>query len=142
MRLPQAFQMEVIRTHAIRAKASGTMGDAATLIDYVSKVFELPYEKAATVTMRKYGIRYAEKAYAGRQSGFTLKDPSRNSCMYSHFLPDLARKNIKKRRAKKLCPIPYSQPMSKSFSSTQGRKRSWPLHCFDLRSFVFFFNIV
>lgn len=79
MRLPQAFQMEVIRTHAIRAKASGTMGDAATLIDYVSKVFQLPYDKAATVTMRKYGIRYAEKAYAGRQSGFTLKDPSKDA---------------------------------------------------------------
>lgn len=78
MRNPQSFQVEMIRVLAIRARTTGTVGDAATLAKYVAKVYEVSYVKACEACRKMYGIIPADAAYAGRVSMYTAKNPSKD----------------------------------------------------------------
>ena len=78
MRNPQSFQVEMIRVLAIRARTTGTVGDAATLAKYVAKVYAVSYGKACEACHKMYGIPVAEVCYAGRVSMYTAKNPGKD----------------------------------------------------------------
>lgn len=71
MKKPQSFMLEVIRTSAIRARATRTEADAAALAIAVVRAFGCSYEQAAHACRTKYGVSIADKSAAGRSATCT-----------------------------------------------------------------------
>ena len=68
----------MIRSLAIRARTTGTVGDSATLCQYVAKAFGVSYARASEACRAQYGVLVVEAAYAGRVSMYTAKNPSKD----------------------------------------------------------------
>ena len=96
MRKPQLFQVEMIRILAIRARTTGTVGDAATLAAYVAKVFGVNYARAAEVCRVKYGVQVVEREYAGQVSMYTAKNPAKDMLAVGFDKTTISEKRIPK----------------------------------------------